>query len=97
MKPYFSLWDVAGGNLVNTYSNGQMALRVAAELIDVNGLEYANDLELSWTSSSDETRHIAIGEALVALTRGVPFQRPYRVQPVATRPRRHPARERIAS
>lgn len=47
VKPYFSLWDLAGGNVVNTSSDGQMALRFAAGLIDVNGLEYANDLELS--------------------------------------------------
>ena len=96
MTPYFSLWDVKSGNLIEDFDLSDAAMRLAADLIAGYGEEYADRIELSWTSGQDETQLIATGPALVALVRGRASRRPGRRSPVALR-RRLLARERIAS
>lgn len=97
MEPYFSLWDVKSGNFIDDFTSGEAAMRLAADLIAGYGVEHASRLELSWTSSDDETQVIATGAALVALVRGRTSRRLGRRGPIAIRQRRLVVRERIAS
>lgn len=76
MEPYFSLWDVQSGNLIDDFTEGDTALRLTAALIVRYGEDYAGRIELSWTSPQDETQLIASGPALVALVLGLDTRRP---------------------
>lgn len=101
MEPYFFPWDVKSGNLIDDFTLGDDAMRLAAHLIASYGEDYADQIELSWTSPRDETQLIASGPALVALTRGLDVRRPRpcRVAPLDRRRRviRDGRRELIAS
>lgn len=93
MIAYFSLWNIDSRNLVDTFEDGSEALRVAQSLIEANGVDYADMLDLSWRSAEDQTQHIATGEALIALARGVDARRsrPRRVSTIYRR--RHVIRD----
>ncbi len=96
MTGYFSLWDTRGRNIIDTYSTAAVALRSAADLLQSFGMEYADDLELSWTSH-DQSQHqvIGTGPALVALASGVLDGHQTLPEFVAARrARRAPARHR---
>lgn len=68
MDGYFSLWDTSSRNIINTYVDPKAALRSASALIASFGDEYADDLELSWTSEDQQSHHVvATGSLLVAL------------------------------
>lgn len=101
MHAYFSLWDTDSRNIVDTFEDGSEALRVAHGLIEANGADYADMLDLSWTSVDDQTQHIATGKALIALTRGADVRRsrPRRVAAVYRRRRviRDTEREPVAN
>jgi hypothetical protein len=83
MAGYFSIWDITSGNFVAEYDEGLSALRLIAALIEANGSDYADSLDLAWISSEDEARHIATGPALLALISGVEPRRP---RPIRTTP-----------
>ena len=97
MGAFFSLWDTRGRNIINTFDSGSPALRVAAELIDAFGTDYANDLELSWTSNEGEHRVIATGKALIDLSAVPPRRRPATRTLPEFRRKIESARERVAS
>ncbi len=70
MDGYFSLWDTSSRNIIDTYDWLDDALAVAANLIESFGAEYAEALDLSWTSIDQrEHRPIASGFTLLVMAR----------------------------
>lgn len=64
---FFSLWDVDTGNSLGTYDTREEALAVARALIEVNGVSYADDLDLSLESEDGNIRHVASGAELLRM------------------------------
>ena len=70
MGGFFSVWDTQTRNIVNTYAWLDDALAVVANLVAAFGADYADALELSWTSDDDaEHRVIASGFTLLVMAR----------------------------
>lgn len=85
MSGYFSIWHMRSGNLVAEYDDGPSALELVAALIESNGTEIADELDLAWISADDQAQHIATGAVLIALTKGLKPRRtrPPRVAPIS--------------
>jgi hypothetical protein len=67
-SPYYSLWDIEGGNSLGTYETKDEVLDVARALIDANGPEFADLLDVSLEDADGNLEHVASGESLRALT-----------------------------
>ncbi len=66
MATYYDLWDVESGNCIGTFDTQDEALAIVAVLLDANGNDYADDLDLGYTHG-DQFQPIATGAPLVAL------------------------------
>lgn len=62
----YDLWDIETGNIIGTFESEGEALRLVRELVDVNGHQYADALDLGWIDG-EETGSIAGGAALLDL------------------------------
>jgi hypothetical protein len=83
----FSLWDVESGNLVAESTDAGEMLRLVTALVEANGPEYVDDLDLAWVTDSGDATHVATGMALSALAQGYAHPRRWsrRARPVARR------------
>ncbi|MGH2560931.1 MAG: hypothetical protein ACRDJH_17840 [Thermomicrobiales bacterium] len=61
---YYSLWDVDSGNSLGTYDTREDALQVMRLLIDDNGSEYAEYLDLSHIDEFGHEVHVGTGTSL---------------------------------
>ena len=66
----FDLWDVETGNLIGTFASEAEALEIVRQLIEVNGMGYADALDLGRIANDGTTSSIATGQALVGRARG---------------------------
>ena len=67
-SPYYSLWDIDGGNSLGTYESKEEVLDVARALIEANGPGFADLLDIAREDAEGYWEHVATGEALCALT-----------------------------
>jgi hypothetical protein len=69
MKAVYDLWDVETGNLIGSYDNEERALAMVRALVDANGQEYADVLELGFEDETGLTQQLGTGTALLARAR----------------------------
>ena len=69
MAAYFDLWDTDSGNCLGTFATQDEALAIVAALLDANGDQFADDLDLGHVDEEDRFRRIATGSALAAMAR----------------------------
>jgi len=60
----FELWDVETGNVIGTFASEDDALGVVRELIELNGVSYADALDLGRIDGDGHSTPIATGQAL---------------------------------
>jgi len=70
MATYYDVWDVASGNCIGTFDTQDEALEMVAGLLEANGDNYADDLDLGYTED-DHFRMIASGLPLMKLAHDV--------------------------
>lgn len=68
-KANYDLWDVEAGNLVGTFDTEGEALGLVRDLLDANGSDYADALDLGCVDEQGAFRTIATGAALAATAR----------------------------
>ena len=61
--PYDS-WDVETGNLIGTFETEAEARDLVRQLLDTNGPEYADALDLRSVDQEGRSRTLATGDAL---------------------------------
>jgi hypothetical protein len=69
MRTIYDLWDVDTGNLIGSYDDEEPALAMVRALVDANGPEYADVLELGLEDETGFTQHLGTGTELLARAR----------------------------
>jgi hypothetical protein len=64
---YYALWDVERGTALGTYDTRDQLLDVVGALLDANGEEYAEALDVSTEDATGNVTHVASGDRLLAL------------------------------
>jgi hypothetical protein len=69
MKTHYELWDVETGNLIGSYEQEELALNMVRALVEANGQEYVNVLELGCEDEQSGHFHAETGGSLLARVR----------------------------
>ena len=71
MAVVYDLWDIETGNMIGTYPSEAEAMQIVRELLDLNGVDYAEALGLGYLDEHGNPHPIATGATLVDRVREV--------------------------
>ena len=65
----YDLWDTSSGNIINTYETEAQALAMVRDLVEVNGVAFADVLSLGFEGEDGSVGIVAEGRDLEARAR----------------------------